>query len=107
MSAGRSKYTDNSSERLLSSALSPGCEIVATTNPASARAWAVSRLPRKLSILPWDMTTKGKLRSAIGQSLAAETVNGPSLMSVGATAHGYQTAPDKAGELPSAGTLSA
>src|SRR5262252_991850 len=53
------------------------------------------------------MTINGHFVPAIGQSLVAEMSNGPSLITVGAIAHGYQTAPERAGEESSEGTFSA
>src|SRR6185312_13995243 len=107
MSAGRSTNTESSSVRELSCTLSPGCEMAATTNPASAKACAVSRWPMKLPVRPWDMTTSGSFVPSIGQSLVTDRTNGPTKVGDGAMAQGYQTAPDKGGNEPCAGTFSA
>ncbi len=61
MSAGRSTNADRSLDCLLSCALSPGCEMAATTSPASTSTWAVSRWPRKLPVRPWEMTLAWRL----------------------------------------------
>src|SRR5215470_1970228 len=53
------------------------------------------------------MMINGHFVPVIGQSLVAEMSNGPILITVGAIAQGYQTAPERAGEEPSEGTFSA
>src|SRR6516165_2338897 len=105
MSVGRSTNTESSSVRDLSCALSPGCEMAATTNPASARACAASRWPIKLPVRPWDTTISGSFVPSIAQSLVTDTTNGPTTVGDGAVAQGYQTAPDKGGDESCAGTF--
>src|SRR5215470_17568621 len=53
------------------------------------------------------MMINGHFVPVIGQSLVAEISNSPSLITFGAIAQGYQTAPERAGEEPSEGTFSA
>src|SRR5215470_13919317 len=107
MSAARSTNTESSSVRELSCALSPGCEMDATTNPASANACAVSRWLMKLPVRPWDTTISGSFVPSIGQSLVTDRTNGPIDVGEGGIAQGYQTAPDKGADESCAGTFSA
>src|SRR5208337_136580 len=46
---------------------------------------------------PCEITTSGRSRPAMGQSIAPRTVTGPTTISPGGVAHGYQTPPSSAG----------
>ena len=65
--------------------------------PVSASASATSRWPTKEPPKPCKITTSGRSRPAMGQSFAARTVTGPTAISPGGVAHGYQTPPPSAG----------
>src|SRR5271157_2755647 len=71
--------------------------MAATMKPASASASATSRWPTKEPPKPCEITTSGRSWPAMGQSFAARTVTGPTAISPGGVAHGYQTPPASPG----------
>ncbi len=87
--------------RLWSAWLSPVCVTAATTNPARAKALAVSWWPSDEPPWPCETTTSGKPWPATAALRAICSVNGPSSTCCSTDAVGYQTATASGLSVPS------